>query len=451
MKRRSDEYLIEENPMKALLILALPMILGSLFQQVYNMVDSIIVGRYVGQNALAAVGASAALTNVFICVAVGAGVGVSVLVGQTFGARAYGKMRQAVSTAMIFFLLLSILLGIFGIIFSRSIMVLLNTPEETLDMAVTYLKVYFWGFPFLFMYNILSSMFNAIGKSRIPLYFLIASSVLNIILDLYMVVSLGMGVFGAALATLIAQGISAVISFFVFRKEMKRYPGTFRWFSASELGRILSLAVPSVIQQSTVSIGMMLVQSVVNSFGAEALAGFSAASRIESICAIIFISIGNAVSPYVSQNYGAGKKERIPKGYHAGLILDAVFALLLLVTCQRFYMQFLDLFLGSDGTAAAYEAGAGYLRYLSLFFVMMGIKMTTDGVLRGMGKMNVFMIANIANLLFRVLSASILAPRFGIFFVWGPVPIGWTINFLISYIAGYRVMFPKHEKPARTV
>ncbi len=441
MKQRNEEYLIHDHPMKALMVFAMPMILGSLFQQVYNMVDSIIVGRYVGQNALAAVGASAALTTVFICVAVGAGVGISVPVGQSFGAREYGRMKQVVSTAMWFFLAVSIVLGVIGVLLCRPIMTALRTPEDVLPMAITYLTVYFIGFPFLFMYNILSNMFNAIGKSRIPLFFLIVSSLLNIVLDLYMVAILEMGVFGAALATLIAQGVSAVISGFVFLHQMRSYEGSFERFSVHDLLEMLSLAIPSIIQQSTVSIGMMLVQSVVNSFGSEALAGFSAASRIESICAVIFMSIGNAVSPYVSQNYGAGKKERIPEGYHAGIILDAAFAVVLLVVIQLFYRPLLDLFLGKDGTPLAYEVGSGYMRWLSFFFVMMGIKMATDGVLRGMGWMKIFMIANLANLALRVLIATTMAPRFGIFFVWGAVPVGWTINFLVSYIWGYRKQF----------
>ncbi len=442
MKNANEEYLIHEHPMKALMVFALPMILGSLFQQIYNMVDSIIVGRFIGQNALAAIGASAALTTVFICVAVGAGVGISVPVGQSFGARHYGKMKQVVSTSMLFFLILSIVLGIVGVIFSRPIMIALNTPDDVLPMAVTYLKVYFWGFPFLFMYNVLSSMFNAIGKSRIPLLFLIVSSLLNIVLDLYMVAVLDMGVFGAALATLLAQGLSAVISAFVFLRQMRRYEGAFQLFSAADLQRILTLAVPSIVQQSTVSIGMMLVQSVVNSFGSEALAGFSAGSRIESICAVIFMSIGNAVSPFVSQNYGANKKERIPKGYRAALILDAVFAVAILLIIQLCYLPLLDLFLGKDGTPLAYEVGSGYLRWLSFFFIMMGVKMATDGVLRGMGWMKTFMIANLANLALRVLIATTFAPRYGIFFVWGAVPIGWTINFIISY-SEYQRRFPK--------
>ena len=203
-----DEYLITDAPLKALTVFAMPMILGSFFQQVYNMADSIIVGQFVGSSALAAVGACAALTNVFICIALGAGVGAGVLVSRYFGARDYSKMKTIVSTSLISFLILSILLGVFGFCFSHSMMRLLQTPADILEAAVLYLRVYFVGFPFLFMYNILSTMFTSIGESKIPLGLLIFSSVLNIFMDLWMVAGLGLGVFGAALATLIAQGIT---------------------------------------------------------------------------------------------------------------------------------------------------------------------------------------------------------------------------------------------------
>ena len=179
-----DEYLITDAPLKALTVFAMPMILGSFFQQVYNMADSIIVGQFVGSSALAAVGACAALTNVFICVALGAGVGAGVLVSRYFGARNYGKMKTIVSTSLISFLSLSILLSVLGFCFSDLMMRLLHTPADILDDAVLYLRVYFMGFPFLFMYNILSTMFTSIGESKIPLVLLIVSSILNILMDL---------------------------------------------------------------------------------------------------------------------------------------------------------------------------------------------------------------------------------------------------------------------------
>ena len=428
-----DEYLITDTPLKALTVFAMPLILGSFFQQVYNMTDSIIVGQFVGSSALAAVGACAALTNVFICVALGAGVGV--LVSRYFGARNYSKMKTIVSTSLISFLFLSIILGAFGFCFSHLMMNLLETPADILDEAVLYLRVYFVGFPFLFMYNILSTMFTSIGESKIPLGLLIFSSVLNIFMDLWMVAGLGLGVLGAALATLVTQGISAVFSFLLFVYRIRQYKGHFNWFVRQELHSMLQIAVPSVLQQSTVSVGMMIVQAVVNPFGTQALAGYAATMRVENVFSLMFVSIGNAVSPYVSQNLGARKTGRIKKGYHAALVLDICFAILAFIIIETLHMQISSLFLGKDGTALAYQVSGDYMRWLGYFFIFMGIKMATDGVIRGLGIMRPFLIANMVNLAVRLSVALIFAPRFGIAFVWLAVPAGWLANFLISYMA----------------
>ena len=441
-----DEYLITDTPLKALTVFAMPMILGSFFQQIYNMADSVIVGQFVGSSALAAVGACAALTNVFICVALGAGVGAGVLVSRYFGAREYGKMKTIMSTSLFSFLILSIVLGIFGFFFSRSMMMVLQTPGDILSDAVLYLQVYFAGFPFLFMYNILSNMFTSIGESKIPLGLLVFSSILNIFMDIWMVAGLGLGVFGAALATLIAQGISAVFSLFLFLSRMRRYKSRFYWFDRQDLYSMLQIAVPSVLQQSTVSIGMMIVQAVVNPFGTQALAGYSATMRVENVFSLIFVSIGNAVSPYVSQNLGAKKIERIKKGYHAALVLDVCFAVLAFIVIETLHTQISSLFLGKDGTALAYQVSEGYMKWLGYFFIFMGIKMATDGVLRGLGIMRPFLIANMVNLAIRLSVALICAPRFGIIFVWLAVPAGWFANFLISY-AALRRLWPKRCNP----
>ena len=421
-----DEYLITDAPLKALTIFAMPMILGSFFQQVYNMADSIIVGQFVGSSALAAVGACAALTNVFICIA---------LVSRYFGARNYSKMKTIISTSLISFLILSIILGGLGFCFSHLMMSLLQTPNDILNEAVLYLRVYFVGFPFLFMYNILSTMFTSIGESKIPLGLLIFSSILNIFMDLWMVAGLGLGVFGAALATLISQGISAVFSLLIFLHRIRKYKSCFNWFDKQELYAMLQIAVPSVLQQATVSIGMMIVQAVVNPFGTQALAGYAATMRVENVFSLIFVSIGNAVSPYVSQNLGAKKPWRIKKGYRAALLLDVCFAFLAFLVIETLHTQISSLFLGKDGTSLAYQVSGDYMRWLGYFFIFMGIKMATDGVLRGLGIMRPFLIANMVNLAIRLSVALIFAPRFGIAFVWLAVPAGWFANFLISYVA----------------
>ena len=435
MVKTEKEYLIHKPPVSALLIFALPMMLGNFFQQAYTMADSVIVGRFVGEDALAAVGASYSLTNVFISIAIGGGVGASVITSQTFGRRDYPRMKRSVSTALLAFLAISIALGGVGLLFSRQIMVLLNTPQNILADATTYLNIYFIGLPFLFMYNVLSSMFNALGKSRIPLYLLIFSSLLNIGLDIWMVGPLQMGVAGAAWATLIAQGISAVLSFSIFLRELKTYPGKLegRFFDLRELQNMGRVALPSILQQSTVSIGMMLVQSVVNSFGSQMLAGYSAAMRIESICIVPMSAMGNAISSYTAQNIGAGKEDRVRSGYRVSYgIIFAIAAAICLVV-QLLARPLISLFMEDGGSAVAFETGMACTRFMGWFYVLIGLKMISDGVLRGAGDMTMFTVANLVNLGLRVILAVTLAPRFGIQFVWMAVPVGWLVNYLISF------------------
>lgn len=430
-----NDYLITENPLKALIVFAIPMIIGNLFQQAYTMADSAIVGRLVGEKALAAVGAAYSLTNIFICVAIGGGMGASVIVSQYFGHGNYGKLKKTVYTALVTFLVISVMLGVIGLVFSKNIMIAMNTPVEVLDMSVTYLQIYFLGLPFLFMYNVLSSMFNALGKSRIPLYFLIFSSVFNIILDWVFVADFALDVAGVAWATLIAQGVSVLGSFTVLRKELKKLEGASDGiFEAEELLPMAKIALPSILQQSTVSIGMMLVQSVVNSFGAESLAGFSAGMRIESISIVPMAAVGNAISSYTAQNIGAGQLKRVSKGYVQANKMVIFFGVVICVILELFPTQLITLFLGADGSQVAIATGYGYLVFMGFFFFMIGFKMAADGVLRGAGDMKLFTIANLVNLSIRVIMAMTLAPRFGIAWVWYAVPIGWTANFVISYL-----------------
>ncbi len=429
------EYLIHAKPVKALLFFSFPMIVGNLFQQFYTMADSMVVGQFVGEDALAAVGASYSLTNVFISVAIGGGVGASVITSRYFGSRDYTKMKQSVSTALLSFLALSLCLGGAGLLMGRQILEVLNTPTNILTQAAEYLNIYFLGLPFLFMYNILSSVFNALGRSRIPLYLLIFSSLFNIALDLYLVCILHMGVVGAAWATLIAQGISAVLAFTVFLQEMRGFAGgPSRLFDRQELGRMARIALPSILQQSTVAIGMMLVQSVVNSFGSEVLAGFTAAMRVESLAVVPMVAVGNAISSYTAQNIGAGRVERVRQGYHSAYGIVAVFAAVICVLLEWFHQPIVAAFLGADGTRVAMETGTGYLRFMGWFFALIGLKMITDSVLRGSGDMVMFTVANLVNLSIRVAVAVVFAPRFGVAAVWCAVPMGWAANYLISYL-----------------
>lgn len=446
MKSKSINML-QGHPGKSLFFFALPMILGNLFQQFYNMADSIIVGRFVGEDALAAVGASYSLTTVFIMIAIGGGIGASVLTSQYLGAGKYDLMKTSVYTALINFLVLSVLLAAFGLLANESILTLLKTPENIMADAVLYLEIYFIGLPFLFMYNILSAVFNALGKSNIPLYLLIFSSLLNIALDLFMVRSLGLGVAGVAIATVIAQGLSAVLSFCILLYTLKQYPVSItdedkhdgsksqvRLYDPEMLLRGTKIAIPSIIQQSIVSIGMLLVQSVVNSFGSSVLAGYSAGMRIESICIVPMIATGNAVSTFTAQNLGAGKPERVEKGYHASIFMAAGFAAVICIVLQLFHEPIISAFVDAQSGQAAFAAGNSYLTFIGWFFCFIGFKAATDGVLRGAGDVGVYMAANLLNLGIRVFVANYFAPVWGVQAVWYAVPMGWAANFFISYL-----------------
>ncbi|HAZ97437.1 MATE family efflux transporter [uncultured Treponema sp.] len=448
-----SDYLTTKRPFYALFVFSLPIIIGNLFQQLYTMVDSAVVGRFVGEQALAAVGASYSLTVVFICVAIGGGVGSSVIVSKYFGARNFSAMKTAVSTAFLTFLGISIFLGAVGIVINRPLLVALKTPSDALDMALVYLRIYFLGLPFLFMYNVISSMFNALGKSRIPLVFLIFSSVLNVALDFLFVAVFKTGVAGAAWATLIAQGLSCVLSFAVFMNTLGKFKDSedgvataggaagcgrkFRFFDGRELASMAKIAIPSILQQSTVSIGMMLVQSVVNSFGSEALAGYSAFSRIASIAIVPMAALNNSMSSYTAQNIGAGKPERVVKGYHAANLMVAFFAVTLCLCIEIFYRPLISLFIGAGGSETALRTGQAALRFEGFFYCWIGFKMACDGLLRGAGDMKVFTLANLINLSIRVVVSIVCAPRFGIEWVWYSVPMGWFMNFVISF-AEYR-------------
>ena len=354
-------------------------------------------------------------------------------------------MKTSVYTALISFLTLSVILSVIGLFFNRAILTSLNTPENIMSDAVLYLEIYFLGLPFLFMYNILSSVFNALGNSKTPLYLLIFSSLLNILMDLVMVKGFHMGVAGVAIATGFAQGLSAVISFRLLMKTLKHYREEGREeekqqiYDFSLLGNMIKVALPSMLQQSIVSIGMLLVQSVVNGFGSAVLAGYTSGMRIESICIVPMIATGNAVSTFTAQNLGAGQPDRVKKGYHAGMGIVAGFALFICVTLTVFHDNIIHAFLESGSDQAAFETGNAYLSFIAFFFVFIGLKAITDGVLRGAGDVVVFTLANLINLGIRVAFSFGMAGVIGVQAVWIAVPMGWTANYLISlarYLSG---------------
>ncbi len=436
MAQNAKENLITQPPARSLFFFALPMIIGNLFQQFYNMADSIIVGNLVGEDALAAVGASYSFTTVFIMIAIGGGIGASVLTSQYLGAGHYREMKSSVYTFLIAFAVFSTLLAVLGFAVNPTVLRLLKTPDNILSDAVSYLQIYFVGLPFMFMYNILSANFNALGRSRIPLFLLIFSSILNIVLDLWMVGSLKMGVAGAAVATVIAQGIAAVISLVILMRLLSTYAveGKVQRFRSDMFVTGVKVAIPSIVQQSIVSIGMLLTQSAVNRFGSSALAGYSAGTRLESLCIVPMIATGNAMSTFTAQNLGAGRPERVRQGYRAAYGIIIGFGVLLIAVSQLYYAPILSAFVEQGESAVAFETGTAYFRFIGFFFSFLGFKAITDGILRGAGDIQVYMLANLINLAIRVAVAQLCSPIWGIELIWYAVPMGWAANYLISYL-----------------
>lgn len=433
MAEAKKQSMTEGSPVKPLIMFTAPMVVGNLFQQFYNIIDSIVVGNFVGPNALAAVGASTSITMLFVMIAAGTGIGFSVVISQLFGAKQMEKMKTAISTAIIAVLVFSIVLSIIGIIINKGILRLMGTPDVVFDDAVVYLGIYFYGFVFLFLYNIFSAIFNALGDSTKPLLFLIFSSLLNIGLDLLFVIRFDMGVAGVAWATLIAQGISAVLSFVFLIKKIRSYKTKdYAKFDGHLLKNMVVVAIPTVIQQSIVSIGMILVQSVVNRFGEVFLAGYTAALKIDGIAIVPMVAVGNAASTYVAQNMGAGKPERVAKGYHICLAMAAGIGIVIAIIFHFLGGALVGLFMDSTTGAEAIGIGAKYLSIVSIFYFVMGLMNVSGGVLRGAADMKFFLIGSLSNLAVRVIITWTLATvTEGMIIMWAN-PIGWAVGLIIS-------------------
>ncbi len=433
---QKDTYLITKNPLLALFVFFLPIALGNILQQFYNLVDSSIVGQFVSEQALAAVAACTSLINVFLFIGNGYGVGAGVIVGHYFGAGDYKNMKVVIMTALTTSLVMSLVLGFLGLTTGRLILTWLKTPADTIEMAALYLKIYFFGMPFVILYNVISAMFNALGKSKYPLAFLIFSTFLNIGLDLLFVTRYKFGVAGVAYATLIAQACACILSMVIFFKKLAKLKiGKTAYFNSRELGKITKIALPSIFQQATISIGLMLIQSTVNSFGSQALAGYSVGIRIESLGSAAVIACGASLSTFVAQNLGAKKMKRIRQGYFSANIIVAAFAFVFFVIIAFLKNQIIYLFIGKNCSEVAFDTASQVLLYMSKVMVILGFKHTADGILRGLGRMTMFTVGNVVNIVIRVSFAKIMSPIIGMQAIWISNPIGWTASMMLCYIS----------------
>ena len=433
--------LTEGKPLKLLFFFALPMVIGNFFQQLYNMVDSMVVGKFVGEDALAAVGSSFPVVFLAVAIAAGLSMGCTVVISQLFGAGQIREMKTTISTALIALGVIGLAIMAAGELAAGPLLKLLGTDADIMADSLTYLRIYFDGAVFLFLYNTLNGIYNALGDSNTPLKFLMVSALTNIGLDLLFVIRFHMGVAGVAWATLIAQGLCAVVSFFVLIKRMKDMESEpaaadkkFAFFEANAARRIARVGVPSMLQQSIVSLSMMFMQGLVNSYGKVFVAGYTAATKIDTLAMMPNMNFSNAMSSYTAQNIGAGKDKRVVQGYKACLLMVLIFSLIITGIIYLFGPQLLSLFLnsGSEGSAMGY--GLRYMKTVSVFYVLMGLMFVGNGLLRGAGDMGAFMLSSMSNLFSRVAIAYLLAHFIGSSAIWWSIPIGWGIGAIFSFI-----------------
>ena len=422
------------KPQTVLWKFCMPLFGSIIFQQLYNIADSLVAGKFIGENALAAVGNSYEITLIFIAFAFGCNMGCSVVVSKLFGARNYKEMKTAVYTACIFSGFVCILLMLIGILGSGMLLRLIRTPEEVFADSKLYLDIYAWGLPFVFFYNIATGIFSALGDSKTPFYFLAISSMSNIAVDIWFVKAFHMGVAGVAWATFLCQGISCILAMIVVFKRLAKIEEKEKapLFDLQLLKQIVVIAIPSTLQQSFISIGNIMIQSIINGFGAPVMAGYSAAVKLNNLVITSFTTLGNGISNYTAQNLGAMKLERIKQGFGVGVKLVWMLSLPLFLLYFFSGNIVLKLFMDNP-TELAMHTGIIYLKILSPFYFAVSAKLVADGILRGAGMMKKFMIATFTDLILRVLLAFCFSrTALGATGIWCAWPVGWCIATILS-------------------
>ncbi len=426
----------------------LPLFGSIIFQQLYNIADSLVAGKFIGENALAAVGNGYEITLIFIAFAFGCNIGCSVVVSQLFGAKEYSSIKTAVYTTFIASGILCLTLVVLGLLLCKSLLGWINTPDEIFADSRLYLNIYICGLPFLFYYNIATGIFSALGDSKTPFIFLACSSVANIAVDVLFTAVFGMGVAGVAWATFICQGISCILSIIVVLKRLVsihidngQKPAL---FSVPIFKKIVVIAVPSILQQSFLSIGNILIQSVINSFGAGVIAGYSVDVKLNNLVTTSFTTLANGISNYTAQNIGAGLWERVKAGFRAGVkivwVLCVPIVALYLIGGRVLFGFFMD-----NPSDAALSFGLHFLHVVVPFYFVISVKLVADGVLRGSERMKQFMAATFLDLFLRVILAFTLSGYFGangIAYAW---PVSWSIATVLSLVF-YRKTIPESKK-----
>lgn len=442
--------LTEGKTSSVLYLYTLPIFISTLFQQFYNIADSAIAGRFAGEDALAAIGASYSITMIFIAIATGSSTGCTVVISQLFGSKNIKKVRTAAYTALIFGTVLSVVLTAVSLICSKMMLVAIKTPSGIFADAQLYLNIYFLGYIFIYLYNMANGVFTALGDSKTPLYLLIFSSFANVGLDLLFVAVFHWGVGGAAWATFITQGIACALSVVLVIRRLhsmsevnEEESGSFaggavarngRYWSTELLGLILGISIPSILQTSFVSVGNLLIQSLVNGYGEATIAGFSAAVKLNTLTTTCFTTMTNGISAFTAQNIGAKKYSRIKEALRAGMIIAAIASAIFMIAYCVFGEFALSLFLDKDASAEALAVGERFLSTIALFYLVIAVKIMIDGVLKGAKAMKLFMISTFVDLLIRVILSFALSKALALDALMYGWIAGWTVSCVLSLI-----------------
>lgn len=424
-----------------------PLFGSIIFQQLYNIADSLVAGKFIGENALAAVGNSYEITLIFIAFAFGCNIGCSVIVSQLFGAKKYQDMKTSVYTSMIASAVLCVILMAAGILGCTELLRLIRTPDSLLSDSRLYLDIYIWGFPFLLFYNVATGIFSALGDSRTPFIFLAFSSTSNIAVDILFVSVFQMGVAGVAWATFLCQGVSCILAIIVVLRRLAgiRTESKAALFSGALLKKIAVIAIPSILQQSFVSVGNIIIQGVINGFGEGVMAGYSAAVKLNNLVITSLTTLGNGVSNYTAQNIGAGILPRIKAGFKAAVKLVWI----LCIPIVLLYMlanEFLIRFFMDSPSETALQSGTRFLMIVAPFYFVVSVKLVADGILRGAGLMKQFMAATFTDLALRVILAVLLSRRWGYVGIWCAWPVCWCIATVVSLLFYKKAHFARSCK-----
>lgn len=425
------------NPTKLIISFAMPMLAGNVFQQLYNLVDTIVVGRYVGKNALAAVGSSFAIMVFITSVIIGLCMGASVVISQFFGAKQEDKLKRAVSTSFIFILGVTIFITVVTLVFTDQFLTMMKTPAEVLSDSRIYLKYIFSGLIFTFLYNIAAYLLRALGDSKTPLYFLILAALVNVVLDLVFVINFNMGVAGVAIATVIAQALSAVLCIIYSYIKLPLLHFKLREFVFDKdiFYMTARYSILTSVQQSIMSFGILMVQGLVNTFGTNAMAAFAAGAKIDSFALLPARDLGNAFSTFIAQNIGAGKIDRVKMGVQSAtrsiIVICSVISVAILASAYYLIL----IFVKPEETQVI-SLGIQYIYIEGVFYVLIGFLSMFYGFFRAVGQLQISIILTVVSLGTRVLLAYTLAaiPSIGLYGVWWSIPIGWALADIIGFI-----------------